>query len=162
MRNAAGAKKNGKRFDKFVKRVIMGNHTKDLHSIMKLLIGNSFPLTLIRRSVNISPRPLSDLMEALGNADGVDSFWGHENTLSAVNGLLGIDLTPRESRPALSLDPSGLPGLYGKSYSECWIVSPDYIPGFRPAIGAEVGSDKITGWQILKMEWVSEPTEVAE
>jgi hypothetical protein len=37
--------------------------------------------------------------------------------------------------------------------NECWVLSPDYPPGFRPAIGEEVTDDKIIGWQVLKIKW---------
>ena len=56
-------------------------------------------------------------------------------------------------RPAVRLSAEGLPELHGRAYSECWILSPDYRPGFRPAIGAEVQAEDITGWQVLKITW---------
>ena len=43
--------------------------------------------------------------------------------------------------------------LHGEVFDTCWVVSPDYVPGFRPPIGVEVTPEQITGWQILKVIW---------
>ena len=120
---------------------------------MDILIGSAFPLSLIRRKVEIVPMELDALVERLRGDTSLYSFWGHDNTLTAVRTLLGVDLTPREKRAPLVLDRDGLPSLYGKSFTECWVVSPDYVPGFRPAVGEEVGLDKINGWRVLNMRW---------
>ena len=116
----------------------------------KILIGNSFPLSLIRNDVVISPCPLETLLSVLENAETV-SFWGHRNTLTAVNQLLNHDLTPKTERPALVLSPNRKPMLDGEEFSECWILSPDYRENFRPAIGVEVTADSICNWQCLKI-----------
>ena len=120
---------------------------------MKLLIGSTFPLTLIRTAVCIEPKQLNELAEIITRSDRIYSFWGHENTLPAVNQLLNCDLTPATSRPALALNEDKLPTLDNVTFRECWVVSPDYSEGFRPAIGVEVTSEQIIGWQILKIKW---------
>ena len=121
---------------------------------MPFLTGNTFPLSLIRRPVLIEPETMENYMYRL-RTDAWESFWGHANTLSLASRMMGCDLTPKESRPAVQLSPEGFPKLYGQVYSECWILSPDYRQGFRPAIGAEVQSEDIVGWQVLKMTWKS-------
>lgn len=124
---------------------------------MPLLLGNSFPLSLVRRRVVITPRSLDELRVcAEGScAEGseVFSFWGHENTLVVARDWLGWDVTPRSLRPAITLDAERFPSLDGHSFSEVWIVSPDYHPGFRPEIGVEVSAVQIHGWQILHMDF---------
>ena len=118
-----------------------------------VLIGNSFPLSLIRRAVKIEPYPLSELTALLADAK-IASFWGHSNTLAAVNALFGYDLTPKEQRPALQLSEENLPQYAGCNFTECWILSPDYFSDFRPAIGEEVSPEKIKSWQCLKITFV--------
>jgi hypothetical protein len=118
-----------------------------------LLVGNSFPLSLIRRRVVIEPTTVDALRAALAGKT-LHSFWGHANTLAAASRHLGVDLTPTGSRRALVCDPaSALPSLDQLVFSECWIVSPEYAAGFRPALGAEVPPATITGWQVLRMQW---------
>lgn len=102
----------------------------------------------------MSPEDLESLRLAIGQ-HGVASFWGHANTLSAAAALLGADITPVSERPALHLNADGFPSLDGQSFDTCWVLSPDYVSGFRPSIGEEVSTEKITGWQVLKMEWIS-------
>ncbi len=116
------------------------------------IFGSTFPLSLIRRRVQIEPRPIDRLRLRLHESQW-ESFWGHANTIAAANRLLGIDITPKTERPALSLSKNGLPMLNNRRCQECWILSPDYIAGFRPAIGEEVSSDKILGWQVLRLLW---------
>lgn len=118
-----------------------------------ILIGSTFPLSLIRRRVVIEPRVLDELRERLCGAQ-VSSFWGHTNTLTAAAVLLGgVDLAPESNRPAVVLDGDGFPVLGGRQFDECWVLSPDYTPGFRPAIGEVVPTDKIAGWQVLRLAW---------
>jgi hypothetical protein len=117
-----------------------------------ILIGSAFPLTLIRRRVVITPCSLETVRDEL-RARPFVSFWGHDNTLVAAHSLLGIDLKPREERPAVTLNTEQFPTLYGQVFTECLILSPNYIPGFRPKIGEEVGKEKITGWQALRIVW---------
>ena len=117
-----------------------------------ILIGNSFPFSLIRREVVVKPRSLDDLREALSNRPWL-SFWGHANTAAAASELLGHNIRPATERPALTLDETKLPNLDGTSCRECWILSPDYSPGYRPAPNQEVAADKILGWQVLEISW---------
>lgn len=118
----------------------------------RFLTGNSFPMSLIRRRVVIEPRTLAEYRGKL-NDGGWESYWGHENTLSVAKAECGVDLRPREPRPAVTLDGEGYPCLYGESFRECWVLSPEYAPGFRPALGEEVSADKIECWQVLRIVW---------
>ena len=120
--------------------------------IMEILIGSTFPISLIRRKVTIEPSDICELRRKAAISQ-IFSFWGHDNTVSAAGTLLGFDVTPKSQRPALVLNSEFLPELEGHIFTECWVVSPDYIAGFRPEIGSEVSSGKIIGWQILKMTW---------
>jgi hypothetical protein len=117
-----------------------------------LLIGNSFPLSLVRRDVLIRP---SDQLEFQAACVGrrIVSFWGHANTLAAASVFAGVDLTPRCERPALDLSAEGYPCFAGEEFRDCWVLSPDYKVNFRPAAGEEVPADKICGWQILRLIW---------
>lgn len=120
---------------------------------MKVLIGNSFPLALMRRArVEIICRPLAELLAALKGAEVV-SFWGHENTRAAAEAVLGVSLRTESERPALTLSDDGYPSLDGYVFKSCWVLSPNYPKGFRPSIGAEVDEASITGWQPLKVSW---------
>ena len=116
----------------------------------KILIGNSFPLSLIRRRVVMVPCPLETLLTEL-KGNKIVSFWGHRNTLAAANRLLGYDLTPKMERPVVCLTPDFFPELDDTVFSECWILSPNYCSDFRPAIGEEIPPEKIAGWQCLKI-----------
>ncbi len=117
-----------------------------------ILIGNSFPLSLIRRNVTIEMQTLEILREAL-NGGTVVSFWGHGNTLRVAEKFTGCGLAPSSERPVLTLSAENLPTFGNQTFSEVWIVSPDYIGNFRPGIGDEVPAEKISGWQILKLTW---------
>lgn len=123
-----------------------------MNSNASILIGNSFPLSLIRRPVHIEPQPLAAMQAAADGAE-IHSFWGHENTLAAAEAFCGLDLKPETARPALALRESGLPSLGGQAFRTCWILSPDYAEPFRPAVGEEVAPESIRGWQILKLTW---------
>lgn len=118
-----------------------------------ILIGNSFPFSLIRRKVIIEPVPLENLREAISSAGGVASFWGHSNTLSVANKAVGHSLEPASERPVLRLSPENLPVLEDQTHSVCWILSPDYTENFRPKVGEEVPADKIKSWQVLRIIW---------
>lgn len=117
-----------------------------------VLIGNSFPLSLIRRPVRIEPRPIHELITLI-HQRGLASFWGHENTVAAASTILCADLRTKAARPALALSDDGSPVFEGTTFNECWILSPDYAPGFRPEIGIEVSPDKILDWQALRIRW---------
>ncbi len=116
------------------------------------LVGSTFPLTLIRRKIIISPESLQELKIQLRHRP-FSSFWGHQNTIRAAGALLGVDIAPLSARPVIQLDDDNFPTLHGEKFDECWVLSPDYPPGFRPAIGEEVADDKIIGWQVLKIKW---------
>ncbi|NCD33046.1 MAG: hypothetical protein EOL87_06440 [Spartobacteria bacterium] len=118
----------------------------------KILIGNALPLTLIRRSVTIIPAQVQTLRDLAAGVQ-IESFWGHENTLSAVSHFLGIDLTPKEDRPSLQLTAEKLPILHGTVFQTAWIISPNYSDNLRPAIGEEVALDQIESWQVLRVDW---------
>lgn len=120
-----------------------------------ILIGNSFPLSLIRRKVVVEPMPLDRLREAISAADGILSFWGHANTLPAAEQAVGQSLAPASERPVLALSPDQYPVFQAKTFTECWILSPDYTENFRPKVGEEVPADKIQSWQVLRMEWAA-------
>ena len=117
-----------------------------------ILISNSFPFSLIRRPVNVRPRGLDELGAALRSRPFA-SAWGHANTVALAGELIGIDLTPASERPALTLSDDLLPVLDGRSFDECWLLSPDYTPGFRPQVNQELSPDHIRGWQVLRLHW---------
>ena len=121
----------------------------------KVLIGNSFPFSLVRcERLVVESKPLAALKETLAGAE-VASFWGHENTRAAAEGVLGVSLRPRTERPAVTLSSGSRPMLDGEEFDTCWLLSPDYPEGFRPAIGAEVTPEQIAGWHVLKLTWQS-------
>ena len=119
----------------------------------KILIGNSFPFSLVRcERLIVEQKPISELKDALASAE-VASFWGHENTRAAAESVLGVSLATNGVRPAVTLSSTGRPVLNGEEFSSCWLLSPDYPEGFRPAIGQEVGLYQIAGWHVLKLTW---------
>lgn len=119
-----------------------------------VLIGNAFPLSLMRSDrVMVESKSVADLRTALAGTRVV-SFWGHENTRPAAEAVLGVSLLPRTPRPAVTLSPEKRPQLGGHDFATCWILSPDYRPGFRPAIGEEVAAEAIKGWHVLKLTWL--------
>lgn len=119
----------------------------------KILVGNSFPFSLIRcERLIVEQKPISELKDALASAE-VASFWGHENTRAAAESVLGVSLATHGVRPAVTLSPAQRPMLDGEEFSSCWLLSPDYPEGFRPAIGTEVGPEQIKGWHVLKLSW---------
>ncbi|MDA8137821.1 MAG: hypothetical protein M0036_04135 [Desulfobacteraceae bacterium] len=123
-----------------------------------ILIGSTFPLSLIRRPVLISPQNI-DTFKGLLTSRPIVSFWGHQNTLSAARQLLGVDISPPTERPALELSDALLPMINNNQFTECWVVSPEYTPGYRPNIGEEVPMEQITGWQVLKIQWLAHQAE---
>lgn len=98
------------------------------------------------------PESLSELQSAALGAE-VLSFWGHANTLALGETFCGLPLLPETERPVIRLSEDFLPMLNGHVFRECWIVSPDYVASFRPAVNEEVPAEKIAGWQILKITW---------
>lgn len=119
-----------------------------------VLVSNSFPFALLRRNANIRTLTLDDLRAELSGAKAV-SFWGHENTRAAAEAILGgVSLRPESERPAISLSPDGLPTLGGRTFRSCFILAPDYRPGYRPAIGEELSPSDILGWHALRIDWL--------
>ncbi len=117
-----------------------------------ILIGNAYPLSLVRRPVRIVPATREEL-HAAANGKTIASFWGHANTLVEAECFCGLPLAPGNDRPAIRLQESGLPSLGGQTFCECWILSPDYIRNLRPAVGEEVPAEHIGGWTVLKITW---------
>lgn len=113
----------------------------------KVLLGNTYPLNLVRRRVSIEPCSIEDAVAMLGA--GFASFWGHTNTAAAAKAQLGFDVLPKTERPALKLNEEQLPTLDGETYTKVLVLSPSYRPGFRPAIGVEVEAGDIVGWEPL-------------
>ena len=119
-----------------------------------ILIGNTFPFALLRRDANVRTLSLDVLRNELACAK-IASFWGHENTRFAAEAVLGgVSLRPATERPALALTPDGLPSLDGREFRSCFVLAPDYRPGYRPAIGAEPGPCDILGWHALRIDWL--------
>lgn len=118
----------------------------------KVLTGNSFPMNLIRRTLQIRIISLDEYRDVLATTEW-KSYWGHTNTLQVVKSVCGYDLTPFSERPALTLDSEGYPALDGESYRECYVLSPEYEDGYRPALNAEVPLEKIRNWHVLHMIW---------
>ena len=117
-----------------------------------ILISNSFPFSLIRRRVVVEPRTVAELLTAMHERPWV-SAWGHANTAAVASTILCADIRPKVDRPVLALSEDKLPQLDGQIFTECWLLSPDYTPGFRPAIGEQVSADKIRDWQVLRLVW---------
>jgi hypothetical protein len=117
-----------------------------------ILIGNAFPLSLVRSPVRIVPATVAELQSAAAGKRVV-SFWGHANTLTPAEKFCGLPLMPAAERPVLRLNAAALPTLNGWVFAECWILSPEYAESFRPGVGQEVPEDQITDWRILKITW---------
>lgn len=115
-----------------------------------VLLGNTFPLTLVRRAVRIEPRTVDELRREVA-ARGLVSFWGHANTLDAAQQFLGFDPTPATVRPALSLNSDLLPTLVGVAFHEVWVLSPSYQPGYRPQADPSTPPEMILGWEVLRV-----------
>ena len=125
-------------------------------AVEEVLIGNTFPLTLVRGwRVSVEEVEVETLREALARGS-VRSFWGHEETRGMAEAWLGLSegaLTTRVWRPALVLDDEGLPMLDGGSFRECWVLSPDVAGGGRPAVGGAANAASIVGWHVLRLRW---------
>lgn len=98
------------------------------------------------------PYDLGLLREALSMRP-VRSFWGHRDTVQAASRLLGVRVDPASERPVITLTDDGYPMLEGEVFKECFVLSPDYRAGFRPAVGSEVSPEDIRGWQVLRIVW---------
>lgn len=128
------------------------NEQQKLKKPTPILIGSTFPISKIRRRVVVTPQTVTELRSILKTTPHI-SFWGHQNTIEIARHILGVDLTPRSPRPILELDSNGYPMLEETSFKTCWLLSPEYVGGIRPAIGEEVGLNKIDSWHVLKLEW---------
>jgi hypothetical protein len=115
------------------------------------LLTNVYPFSLVRRRMTVVPISMEEVKETI--AGGFASAWGHENTVTLVSGVLGVNIAPKEPRPAVILDEEKFPTLYGVKYTRIILVSPDFKPGFRPAIGEEVSADVILGWSALLLNF---------
>ncbi len=118
----------------------------------KILVGNSFPFSLIRRRVTVEPVRVEWVRAAMAGAE-IHSFWGHAATRAAAESVLGISLATAKERPELLLSSDNLPMLDGHAFDACYVCSPNYVSGFRPKIGEEVSADQIVGWQTLLISW---------
>lgn len=119
----------------------------------KTLIGNSFPLSLVRKHrVEIAEIGLDELRHVLAESDPV-SFWGHENSRAAAERIVSASLKPTCSRPAMALDDEGFPMLDGFRFKVCYVLSPDYAAGYRPAVGEEMPAEAIRAWHALRLDW---------
>jgi hypothetical protein len=119
---------------------------------MTFLIGNAFPMTLVRRAVAITPIDVGDLRDSLTDAKIV-SFWGHDNSLVAASKFVGRDLTPKTNRPVVTLNSTGFPTLDGREFREVYIISPNYDSTVRPGLEKEESMTNIIGWTILKLSF---------
>lgn len=117
-----------------------------------ILLGNTYPLSLIRRPVSISPASLEELRQC-AQEEGFLSFWGHDNTRAIAKAILGFDPAPPFPRPAITLSRENLPTFDGQVFSEVWVLSPDYATPFRPGVGEEVHANKILRWQVLHIRF---------
>ncbi len=122
-----------------------------------ILIGNTFPTSLVRREAVILPisvKRLAERCQAAERKGKLKSFWGHQNTLAVASEKLGTDLTPKSERPALGLTAEGLPTLDGEVFYEVHLLNPDYNGTYRPKIGEEVDESKICGWTALLVRFL--------
>lgn len=111
-------------------------------------IGNTFPTSLIRRTVTISPID-KDFFDECIKSYALHSYWGHANTIAAANQFLGVDVTPPSERRAIVLNKFNLPMLDGVLLDGVVVVSPTYVKGYRPPEGEVASPDKIVDWQLL-------------
>ena len=119
----------------------------------KVLIGNAFSFTLFRgHSVKIEEISLDDFTEVVKEAE-IFSFWGHENSRLDAESYLRVRLSTKVERPTIELSDKGYPMLYGETFKTCYVLSPDYVQAYRPAIGTEVPTTKISGWHLLRLTW---------
>lgn len=125
---------------------------------LKLLIGNSFPLSLIVRRVVFEPRPIKELREKMKEAIAV-SFWGHSSTWASASAAVERDVSPSSGRPALLLDADGATSFEGESSGAGCVILPEFAPGFRPAVGQEMKQEDIRDWRVLKLVWQTKTKE---
>ncbi len=117
-----------------------------------ILIGNSFPLPLINRTVEITVLDLERFKDEIVDSC-IHSYWGHQNTISVAEKILGVSLKSDEFRKAIELSENDLPLFNNIEFTTCYVLSPNYNEGFRPAIGVEVEAENILSWKLLKLKW---------
>ncbi len=118
-----------------------------------ILIGNSFPISLLRRKAMIKPFGLEEFKAMLKNAN-VHSFWGHSNTLRLAEDMLKVSLDTKGIRRAVELNERNLIDFDGVEFKECYVLSPDYKKGYRPALGVETLAEDINSWSLLQITWI--------
>lgn len=128
--------------------------------MLPIILCNTFPLSFIRRRVIIEPCTMMELREAVAR-QGMLSFWGVAETLSAAKTMLGFDPSPASIRHNLTLNEESLPTIEGHRFSEVWVVSPDYAHGFSPQLGHEVPVAAIQSWQVLLIRFQAPTAEPA-
>ena len=117
-------------------------------------IGNTFPTSLIRRTVTIHPIDKAFYASLVSSNAKLHSYWGHANTIAAANQFLGMDVTPPSERRAIALNEEKRPMLDGVLLDGIIVVSPTYVTGYRPAEGEVSSPDKILDWQLLLVEFI--------
>lgn len=120
-----------------------------------MLIGNTYPSSLIRRPALFTPVSVEEAQELLASRDS-DSFWGHSNTVALASDVLGVDLTPREERPTLTLSDNNLPVLHGVEHLEVLVVSANIKAGHRKPRSdkSEYLPEDIESWQVLLVRFI--------
>lgn len=118
----------------------------------RILIGNAFPMTLVRRVVSIAPVAIRDFRGLLADAEIV-SFWGHDNSLIAASDFAGRDLRPETNRPVVTLNDEGFPTLHGREFRGVYIISPNYDSTVRPGLEKEEAMTNIVGWSVLNLSF---------
>lgn len=120
----------------------------------KIIIGNTFPLSMIKREVRIYPISIESLREIIQNSDEVYSYWGHANTIRIAEKFLNVMFQRKDFRKHLSLSLCNKPLWNDIEFKKCFVLSPNYKNGFRPSINKEVTIDEIVSWQALVVEWI--------
>lgn len=118
----------------------------------QILITNSFPINLIRRSVTIKVLDKADFQNEINGAE-IFSAWGHENSVKLAEDFLGFSLYPSTFRGQIKLSNKNFPVFNCVEFKECYIVSPIAIGNLRHNIGEELKPEEIVSWQLLKIEW---------
>ena len=116
----------------------------------KILLGNSFPMGLVKRPARLTPLGKEDLLALLKGREVV-SFWGHQNTVSLVSDYLGREIPCR--RVALGLSRDLYPSVDRETFQEVLLLTPEYRDGFRPQIGVEPTPEDIRAWGVLRVSF---------
>lgn len=116
----------------------------------KILLGNSFPMGLVKRPARLTPLRKEDLLALLKDKEIV-SYWGHQNTVSLASAYLGREIPCR--RVALGLSRDLFPSIDGETFQEVILLTPEYRSGFRPQIGVEPTPEDIREWGVLRISF---------